>query len=139
MPIASYLRPNEDHCLWIDGSFKDGVIGYGIVIMPGNKTLYGGGEGTSASEAEWLAARKALEAVPQGASCAIYCDFLPVIKWLSTFDDSETGGRRIRVQYMNDNDPRHREAHDLANRGRREAEEQLKLNRTTSSNPLDPS
>jgi len=42
----------------------------------------------------------------------------------------------MRVQYMNDNDPRHREAHDLANRGRREAEEQLKLSRTTSSNPL---
>lgn len=127
MPIPSYLRPDEDHRLWIDGSFKDGFIGYGILIMPGYKRLYGGDVGASASDAEWLAARKALEAAPQGATCVIYCDFLPVVEWLSTLDDSETGGRQIRAQYMNDNDPRHREAHDLANRGRREAEKQQKL------------
>lgn len=126
MPIPSYLCPDEDQRLWIDGSFKDGFIGYGIVIMPGYKTLYGGEEGTSASDAEWLAAKKALEAVPQGATCVIYCDFLPVVAWFSTLSDSDKGERKIRVQYMNDNDPRHREAHDLANRGRREAEKQKK-------------
>lgn len=94
--------------------------------MPGYLRLYGGDVGTSASEAEWLAARKALESVPQGASCVIYCDFLPVVEWLSTLNDSETGGRQIRVQYMNDNDPHHREAHDLANQGRRETEKMRK-------------
>lgn len=126
MPIPSYLRPDEDHRLWIDGSFKDGFIGYGIVIMPGYLRLYGGDVGTSASEAEWLAARKALETIPQGATCVFYCDFLPVVEWLNTLSDSEKGERQIRVQYMNDNDPRHREAHELANRGRREAEKQKK-------------
>jgi hypothetical protein len=126
LPIPSYLYPDEDQRLWIDGSFKDGFIGYSIITRPGYKRLYGGDVGTCASEAEWLAARKALDPIHHSASCANYRDYLPVIVWLSTLGYSERYARQIRVQYMNDNDPRHREAHDLANRGRREVEKQQK-------------
>lgn len=119
LPIPAHLRPDEDYRLWIDGSYKDGFIGYGIVIMPGNRRHYGGREGISAAEAEALAAQYALASVPEGRTCVVYSDFLPLVRHLNTLADD---GRRVRAQYMNDNDPRHREAHELANKGRSEAE-----------------
>lgn len=113
MPLST---PPGDYRVWIDGSYKDGYIGYGVLIVPGYKELYGGEVGDSAARAERLAASRALEALPVDAHIVIYCDFLPLVTELNAISD-----RPVHAQYMNDNDPRHRQAHELANHGRRAA------------------
>jgi hypothetical protein len=109
-------KPPGDYRVWIDGSYKDGFIGYGIVIVPGYREIYGGEAGESAAQAERLAAKRALESLPHDKHIVIYCDFMPLIVELNTMEN-----RQVTAQYMNDNDPRHRQAHDLANIGRRAA------------------
>ena len=110
------VKPPGDYRVWIDGSYKDGFIGYGIVILPGHQEIHGGEVGGSAAQAERLAAKRALDALPVDKQIVIYCDFMPLVDELNALED-----RDVRAQYMNDSDPRHRQAHDLANIGRRAA------------------
>lgn len=114
-------RPPGDYRLWLNGCFKDGIIGYGVVIMPGYQTLSGSGTGESPKDAELLALEKALEAVPSQAECVIYTDYKPLIRLLSKPEEQKKRGRRIIVMYSNDNDVHHAEARQLAERARRQA------------------
>ncbi len=123
--LRSPNRPPGDFRIWIDGSYKDGVIGYGAVIMPGYHTLSGGSSGSGPKEAALLAVEKALEAVPEAANCIVYTDYKPLIRLLNKNDDRKRERplttQVITAMYNNTSDAHQMEAHQLAEKGREKA------------------
>lgn len=113
MPEPLHVLPPSDYRMWVDGSYKDGWIGWGVVILPGWHELSGGQPGKDATEAEFLAAQKAIEWLPAGKSCRLYTDRLDVIVHLKSQQRPQ-----LYAQYVNDADRLHLEAHRLATLGR---------------------
>lgn len=93
-----------------------------MVILPGWHELYGGQPGKDATEAEFLAAQKALDWLGLGRSCRLYTDRLDLIAFLKNQNHPS-----LYVQYVNDMDRLHLEAHRLATLGREKAFHHRKL------------
>ncbi|MCC7449591.1 MAG: hypothetical protein IT324_19375 [Anaerolineae bacterium] len=116
------------YMLWVDGSYYEGVVGYGAVILfqPADKAhkrwhLSGGQSGTNPNSAEYLAAQMGLRQLPNGVRCVLHSDFLPVIEMFNTPGRDVLFNKQVTAVYAGDDNDFHREAHRLANRGRQQA------------------
>ena len=114
MAIPKLPKPPEDFRIWVDGSYRDGVGGYGIVVRPGDKEMCGGRPVANSTEAERLAVEQALAIIPKNTKVIIYSDCRAVVDELK-----KRKSKWITVRYMPDFDPQLRRAHKLANKGRK--------------------
>lgn len=114
-------QPPADYRVWIDGTYKDGIIGYGVLIQPGYKQISGGDYGENTREATFKALELALADIPENSEVIVYSNYKPLIRQLQKPAESEKRNLTLRPQYTNDRDAQFEEARRLATKGRDEA------------------
>jgi ribonuclease HI len=80
------MTGNNEYRVWVDGSYKDGWIGIGVVIEPHDRRICAGQRGNAAHEAEWCAVLAALHCIPEGSIVWLHTDALYVLAQLDKPD-----------------------------------------------------
>jgi len=117
-PNTILPKPESDYRLFVDGSYKDGFIGCGVLVLPGYQEYCDGQPGQNSTQAEMQAVELAITKVPDNSHCIIYTDLISLIELINQREFSEQHLRQIEARYMSDQSPHHRRAHELASKGR---------------------
>ncbi len=108
------MQPTTNYQIWISGSHRNGIMGYGVVIQPGHIQITGCCAGHCTLEAERMAARTALAQIPAQTTCTVYSSFPPIIPWLRGLTGDDMPVQSVQAEIADMRDVHQQEARLLA-------------------------